>query len=124
MFKKIKFFILFLFLFLLILLSLFAFFYFKEDIYHCNSSDDCIAVECGCGCSGCGPSYDEIINKNYEKIWYFKNGCKPNDFDDLSNMPLCPMVCCQPGEIKCENHKCVFKRDPVENSTDFNLEAD
>ncbi|MCX6750530.1 MAG: hypothetical protein NTZ83_03665 [Candidatus Pacearchaeota archaeon] len=72
---------------------------------YCISKEDCISVDCGCGCSGCGGfSYDDIVNKKYAKAWYLQQGCLPSG--------VCPEVCCMPRTIECENNACVAKEAP------------
>lgn len=75
----------------------------EKNMSRCDSASDCIPVECGCSCSGCGGfGYDEIVNKSCEDKWYKNQNCSPSAF--------CPDVCC-PGEmtIECENKTCVVK---------------
>jgi hypothetical protein len=70
-----------------------------EEMKSCESPEDCVPVGCGCSCSGCGGfDYDEIINKKYTEEWYSQQECSPPE--------ICPQVCCQPMEIKCENNVC------------------
>lgn len=68
-------------------------------MYYCDSAADCVPVECGCDCSGCGGfSYDDIINRAYVDQWYSDNGCAP--------AKICPEVCCEPKKVACEEHVC------------------
>ena len=70
------------------------------DKKYCDSASDCVAVSCGCSCSGCGGfSYQDVVNKSHEGEWYDTNTCEPAQ--------MCPMVCCAPATIACENHQCV-----------------
>jgi len=73
-----------------------------EEMKHCTSSEECVPVGCICRCSGCGGfSSEDVVNKKYVEAWYYKKGCKPPE--------ICPMVCCKPVTIECENNLCVVK---------------
>ena len=73
--------------------------YSQIDFYSCNNASDCVPVDCSCSCSGCGGfSYDEIINKKYVEEWYEMKGC--------SSPQICPMVCCSPMKIVCDEGRC------------------
>ena len=77
------------------------------DMKYCTSADDCAPVDCGCSCSGCGGfSYDDIVNKKYVDAWYYQQGCKSAE--------ICPMVCCSPKTIACEDNYCIVKDLPRE----------
>ena len=70
-----------------------------DPMVACLTVDDCVAVDCGCSCSGCGGfSYDTVVNKKYEGVWYYERSCEKPE--------LCPQVCCKPAEIVCENNMC------------------
>ncbi|MDD5221492.1 MAG: hypothetical protein PHV47_02750 [Candidatus Pacebacteria bacterium] len=70
-----------------------------EEMRVCDVNEDCIPVGCNCTCSGCGGfSYEDIINKEYKNDWYAQNNC--------SEPEICPMVCCEPAEIRCLNNQC------------------
>jgi len=76
-------------------------------MYSCSDASDCVAVGCGCRCSGCGGfSFDEIINKDYTDHWHELKGCEQADPDEPV---ICPMVCCTPGEIVCVDGTCGFE---------------
>lgn len=69
---------------------------------HCFFASDCVAVDCGCVCSGCGGfPYDDVINKKYEDIWYEQQGC--------AKEKMCLTACCSPRSIACEKNVCVVK---------------
>jgi len=71
-----------------------------EDMKHCVSDQDCVPVECGCSCSGCGGfSYDDVVNRKYVATWYKQQRCNQAE--------ICPMECCPKNEIACENNVCV-----------------
>lgn len=68
----------------------------------CQTADDCVAVGCGCTCSGCGGfSYEDIVNKDFVDQWYSQKGCQPAE--------VCPAVCCKPRTKVCENSVCMVK---------------
>ena len=76
-----------------------------EEMKSCNTKEDCVVVDCGCSCSGCGGfSYDDAVNKEYEKSWYLANNC------EKTADKKCPEVCCLAAELVCENNQCMVKR--------------
>ncbi|MEM4500118.1 MAG: hypothetical protein QXD62_02095 [Candidatus Woesearchaeota archaeon] len=76
-----------------------------EEWFYCETADDCVAVDCGCSCSGCGGfSYDEVINKKYETEWYMLKKCQKSK--------ICPMVCCPQRTIECVSNKCTVIEEP------------
>lgn len=73
-----------------------------QTMKYCINDNDCVPVDCGCSCSGCGGfSYDDVVNKKYADAWYYQQSCKPAQ--------VCPTVCCMPRTIACENNACVVK---------------
>lgn len=73
-----------------------------DDMKYCDSDEECVPVDCGCSCGGCGGfSYDDVVNKKYADEWYNQKGCK--------HAEICPMVCCPARKVACENNVCVVK---------------
>ena len=75
-----------------------------QDMKFCNTKEDCVVVDCWCSCSGGGFSYDDAVNKNYEKTWY---DMKCHFFDQKEKK--CPEVLCKYAEVVCENNQCIVK---------------
>jgi hypothetical protein len=67
----------------------------------CNTASDCVPVGCRCTCSGCGFSYEDIVNVEYADEWYAINGCSEPD--------VCPEVCCRGETAVCESGSCAVK---------------
>ncbi len=101
----------FIFVVLVIILVLVAFFIYKgvsvssvslEEMKYCEYDSDCVPVDCGCSCSGCGGfSYEDIVNEKYQKTWHAQNNCKAAE--------VCPEVCCPEMKVVCENNRCNVK---------------
>ncbi|MCR4327645.1 MAG: hypothetical protein NUV46_03635 [Nanoarchaeota archaeon] len=73
-----------------------------DEMKYCESRENCVPVDCGCSCSGCGGfSYEEVVNKKFAYAWYDQKGCSPSQ--------VCPEVCCSQRTIECENNLCVVK---------------
>jgi hypothetical protein len=71
----------------------------SDNPKYCETKADCVAVDCGCSCSGCGGfSYQDVVNVKYEETWYELNDCEPNR--------VCLQVCCPRREIACEDNEC------------------
>jgi len=108
---KQKFIFITLFLFILIVL-LFWYLYApgvsKEEMRYCDDVKDCTFVKCRPTCSGCGPDFEDIINKRYINAWKIREGC----FLSSKNKHSIQMVCCNsgPGYIACEDNQCVYIR--------------
>ncbi len=65
----------------------------------CESTTDCAIVRCGCSCSGCGGfSADDLVHEDHVQDWYDRAGC--------SEAMICPMVCCPPSELVCQQGQC------------------
>ncbi len=78
----------------------------SDEMMRCEADGDCVPVGCGCSCSGCGGfSYEDVVNKKFENIWYKEHDCK--------KATICPKVCCEPSRTVCENKKCVVKKDAL-----------
>jgi hypothetical protein len=69
--------------------------------HYCEDANDCVPVGCDCDCSGCGFSYEDIINKDTVDDWYALEGCQPAD--------ACPEVCCRGETTVCEDNVCKVK---------------
>jgi hypothetical protein len=79
-----------------------------DDWKACHEPEDCVAVGCGCSCSGCGGfSHEDVVSKDFEEAWYEKKGCEP--------ATVCPQVCCPPMSIVCQDGQCAVVAGEVLN---------
>ena len=73
----------------------------ERNMSTCETSDDCVPVGCSCRCSGCGFSYEDIVNAACTGAWYEEQGCEPAS--------ECPGVCCAGETACCEDNTCVVR---------------
>lgn len=71
------------------------------NMRYCERSDDCVPVGCECHCSGCGFSYEDIMNINCVDAWYEDHDCEPPT--------ECPTVCCSWETVDCVDNTCIVK---------------
>jgi len=74
-----------------------------EDMKQCVLAKECVPVVCFCNCSsGWGFAYDDVVNREYEKLWYSQQGCAfPSGCLEVE----CPTI----NAVDCENGRCVVK---------------
>jgi len=73
----------------------------EGNMRYCRSSDDCVPVGCSCRCSGCGFSYEDIVNGACAAAWYEEQGCEPPT--------VCLGVCCAGETACCVDNTCVVR---------------
>jgi len=73
----------------------------ERNLHYCESGDECVPVGCACRCSGCGFSYEDIVNADCTGAWYEEQGCEP--------AAECLAVCCAGETACCENNTCVVR---------------
>jgi hypothetical protein len=70
-----------------------------DGLRACDDPADCVAVRCGCSCSGCGGfDYDDAVNRRFESWWYEAHDCQKSR--------ICPMVCCPKRALVCDDGRC------------------